>query len=81
MTKADLHRLVDELPDNAVDVAGDLLRRAADDPDLARLLTAPWDDEPVTEEEDRLVADARRRIDAGDGVDWEDAKRRLRSAG
>jgi hypothetical protein len=81
MTRADLHKLVDELPDKAVEVAGDLLRRAAEDPDLARLMVAPWDDEPVTEEEDRQVTEALRRIDAGEGIEWEEAKRRLRAAG
>lgn len=47
MTRADLHRLVDELPDESVDPAGVLLTRAKD-PVLAALEAAPFDDEPYT---------------------------------
>lgn len=47
MTRADLHRLVDELPDQSVDAAGVLLARAKD-PMLAVLEAAPFDDEPYT---------------------------------
>lgn len=47
MTRADLHRLVDELPDESVDPAGVLLTRAKD-PMVAALKAAPFDDEPYT---------------------------------
>lgn len=47
MMRADLHRLVDELPDESVDAAGVLLARAKD-PVLAALEAAPFDDEPYT---------------------------------
>jgi hypothetical protein len=55
MTRADLHRLVDELPDESVDAAGVLLARAKD-PVLARLQAAPLDDEPYSDE-DRRASD------------------------
>lgn len=58
MTRAELHRIVDELPEASVDVAGALLRRAAEEPEVAQLLMAPWDDEPVTEEEQVAVREA-----------------------
>jgi hypothetical protein len=57
MTRADLHRLVDELPDESVDAAVVLLTRAKD-PVLAALEAAPFDDELETEEERRAVAEA-----------------------
>lgn len=57
MTRADLHLLVDELPDESVDAAMILLTRAKD-PVLADLQAAPFDDEPETEEERRAVAEA-----------------------
>ncbi|HEY1689749.1 MAG TPA: hypothetical protein VGF95_12905 [Solirubrobacteraceae bacterium] len=57
MTRADLHRLVDELPDESVDAAMVLLTRAKD-PVLAAFQAAPFDDEPETEEERRAVAEA-----------------------
>jgi hypothetical protein len=56
MTRADLHRLVDELPDESVDAAVALLTRAKD-PVLAALQAAPFDDEPETEDERRAVAE------------------------
>lgn len=40
MTKADLHALVDALPDAPIDPAGELLRRAQD-PVVAKLDAAP----------------------------------------
>ncbi len=39
-------------------VAGAALRRAAEEPEVAQLLMAPWDDEPVTEEEQAAVREA-----------------------
>jgi len=56
VTRAELHQLVDELPDEAVESASSLLRRAAD-PTVRTLLAAPLDDEPDTPEE-RAAADA-----------------------
>jgi len=58
VTRAELHRIVDELPEASVEVAGALLRRAAEEPDVAQLLMAPWDDEPVTQEEQAAVREA-----------------------
>ncbi len=59
MTKAELHKLVDRLPDDAVDTAAEVLERALHHPEMLAGLP-PWDDEPVTEEEQRRVAEARR---------------------
>lgn len=50
MTRAELHRLVDELPDESVDAAGVLLTRAKD-PMVATLEAAPFDEEPYTGED------------------------------
>lgn len=55
MTRAELHRLVDELPEESVDAAGVLLIRAKD-PVVATLEAAPFDDEPYTGE-DRAASD------------------------
>ena len=55
MTRAELHRLVDELPEESVDAAGVLLTRAKD-PLVATLEAAPFDDEPYTGE-DRAASD------------------------
>ena len=55
MTRAELHRLVDELPEESVNAAGVLLTRAKD-PLVATLEAAPFDDEPYTGE-DRAASD------------------------
>jgi hypothetical protein len=55
MTRAELHRLVDELPEESVDAAGVLLTRAKD-PVVAAFEAAPLDDEPYTDE-DRTASD------------------------
>jgi hypothetical protein len=55
VTRSDLHRLVDELPDESVDAAGILLTRARD-PLVAVLEAAPLDDEPYGED-DRGASD------------------------
>jgi hypothetical protein len=79
VTRTELHRIVDELPEASVDVAGALLRRAADEPEVARLLAAPLDDEPYTAEERAEDARALAAIEQGEGVDWPEAKTRLGS--
>jgi hypothetical protein len=50
MTKQDLHRLVDALPDASVAAAAQLLQQARD-PRMAEMYLLPTDDEPYTEEQ------------------------------
>jgi hypothetical protein len=74
MTKAELHELVDALPDESIDAAGILLRRAQD-PVLAKLEAAPYDDESFTE-------DDRAAVDEGTsepGVAWSEVSSELTS--
>jgi hypothetical protein len=71
-TREDLHRLVDELPENAVDAAARLLERAQD-PMFALLDAAPLDDEPLTEEDLRAIGAARKEP----GMPWEQARKEL----
>jgi hypothetical protein len=51
-----------------------LLRR---DRLLVRLALAPYDDEPVTPEEEAAVQAARREIGCGEGVPWEQVRAEL----
>jgi hypothetical protein len=74
MTKAELHDLVDTLPDESLDAAGILLRRAQD-PVLARLDAAPYDDEPYGEDDRAAVEEALREP----GVPWSDVSPELTS--
>lgn len=77
MTKADLHRLVDALPGESVDAVGRWLERVAEDPMIAVLDAAPWDDEPSTPDEEAAVAEARDAIARGEGIGWDQAKSEL----
>jgi hypothetical protein len=72
VTKGELHELVDALPDESLDAAGILLRRAQD-PVVAQLDAAPYDDEPYTAA-DRAAAGAALREPA---IPWEQAKTEL----
>lgn len=74
MTKAELHQLVDALPDDSVDAAGVLLRRAQD-PLIAKLEAAPYDDEPVTDTDRDAISDAVREP----GLSWSPVSQELRA--
>jgi hypothetical protein len=75
-TKADLHRLVDELPNGALEVAARRLE-AFQSPLARSLYSAPPDDEPVTDEERAAVAEADADIAAGREVTQEELEREL----
>lgn len=70
MTKAELHRLVDALPDELLPAAAILLRRAQD-PIAAKLDAAVYDDEKLTDEDLRAVKEAR----SEPGISWSGAER------
>jgi hypothetical protein len=72
MTKADLHRLVDAIPDESLHAAAILLRRAQD-PVAAKLDAALNDDEELTDEDLRTVKEAR----SEPGISWSDAEAEL----
>jgi hypothetical protein len=72
MTKTELHRLVDSLPDESLPAAAILLRRAQD-PVAAKLDAAPYDDEELTDEDLRAVREAR----SEPGISWSDAEAEL----
>jgi hypothetical protein len=72
MTKTELHRLVDALPDESLPAAAILLRRAQD-PVAAKLDAAPIDDEELTDEDLRAVNGAR----SEPAVSWSDAEAEL----
>ncbi|MGP0100566.1 MAG: hypothetical protein ACLPUT_02960 [Solirubrobacteraceae bacterium] len=68
MTRAELHRLVDELPEESVDAAGVLLTRAKD-PMVATLEAAPFDDEPYTGEDREASEDGWAAYQRGEAID------------
>lgn len=69
-TRDDLHRMVDELPESALDGVIRFLQHEAN---VRRRLdelhaNAPTDDEPVTDEDLAAFAEGEADIDAGHGV-------------
>jgi hypothetical protein len=66
-TKAELHELVDALPDRATDEAALQLRA----------LAVPLDDEPETDEERAAVAEARAALERGEGLSWDHVRDEL----
>lgn len=66
-TKDDLHKLIDELPEDEIQAATLYLQHLQNrnDPVLAALLNAPEDDEPETEYERQAVAEAMADLEAG----------------
>ncbi len=79
--RAEIHSLIDELSDDRLDHLRNNIEalRALDQGDRLTkiLLEAPYDDEPYTEEERRRVAEARKRYEAGDYIEWDDFKQSL----
>jgi len=75
----ELHELVDQLPDEELDAAHRFVEylRHHGDPFLKKLMDAPLDDEPVTEEEEALVAEAWEDVKAGRLHSLEDVKKEL----
>jgi hypothetical protein len=74
-----LHRLVDELPKAEFAAARrylEYLRNMAD-PTLRGMLETPYDDEPLTPEEERAVAEAKAEYEAGNWRPWEEVRKEL----
>ena len=90
-TRQALHVLVDRLDETAVDEALAYLSELALRPGNHRfeesakvlrpldvlLATAPYDDEPVTEEEELAVAQARLELARGEGLTRDELRRQL----
>lgn len=75
MTKTELHELVDALPNESLPAAAILLRRAQD-PVIAQLDAAPYDDEELSEGDLQAIRQAR----SEPGLPWSQVEAEL-SAG
>jgi predicted transcriptional regulator len=66
-TRERLHELIDELPDAELNRAARLLDelRAGTDPALRAFLEAPYDDEPLTEEDRQAIEEGMIDVRAG----------------
>jgi hypothetical protein len=74
MTKSELHRLVDALPEQSLEAVAILLRRAQD-PVVGQLDAAPYDDEDFTGQDEEAVLDGLSEA----AVPWSEAGSELRA--
>lgn len=78
MSRDDLHRLVDQIPDSELSAAQRYLEYLRDvDPVRKALKAAPVDDEMETEEEAEAVKEAEADIRAGRTLTTDELKREL----
>lgn len=79
--KKEIHQLVDKLPESDLHAAKRFLQYLTslkeEDPVLKALKNAPWDDEPLTEEDIKALEEAHEDVKAGRIVSHEEAKRIL----
>ena len=81
--KEELHELVEALPESELLAAQRFLRHLnimAKDPVMKALVSAPVEDEPITEEEEALVREAEEELARGEGIPLEVVIERLRQA-
>src|SRR4051794_15666902 len=71
LTRDDLHTLLDSIPEDRLPAIREALEKLSD-PVLLAFLTAPEDDEPLTDEDIAAIKEARAEIARGDVVAWED---------
>ncbi len=74
MTKTELHRLIDELPEESWDAAAVLLQRAQD-PVVAKLDAAPYDDEELSDDDQAAVREGL----SEPGLPWSEVESELRA--
>jgi hypothetical protein len=80
VSKHDLHKLIDALPEGDTLAAKRLLEyllSKTGDPLLRAFLYAPEDDEPLDEEDLEHLVEAERDLAEGRVVAWEDLKKEL----
>jgi hypothetical protein len=74
-----LHRLVDDMHEGELEMVETFVDFVHErgDPLLRKLMNAPYDDEPVTPEEEEAVREAWEAVEAGDVYTMEEVKRDL----
>ncbi len=78
ITKKELYRLIDALPEGEVEAAGRFLEfLIAQDPTVYTLISAPFDDEPISEEEDLEAKNAWNEHLKGKSISSDDAAKEI----
>lgn len=69
VSKDDLNKLIQQLPDEALPIAADFLEKLATNPYYRNI---PWDDEPTTKEDLEEIAKAKQSIARSEGIKLKD---------
>jgi len=79
-TRVELYDLIDSLPDRELPAIQWFLKyvHSHNDPVLQALSNAPYEDEIISEEEERLVQEARDEVARHEVSSWDEMKQRLR---
>lgn len=81
MTKEELHRLIEDLPEKDLQGIGQVLALLAEKQRQARidkmLAEAPIDDEPWTEEDEAAYKAGKEDVAAGRTIPWEQLQKEL----
>lgn len=77
--KERLHKLIDRIPEGEVHAAERFLEylSSVDDPVMRALMSAPEDDEPLTDEDREALEEGRRALAEGDVVSDEELRAEL----
>lgn len=76
-SRAELHEIVDRLPEGDLAIAQHMLRSLPDHQVVRALLLAPEDDEPVTEEDLKAMREARESLARHGGITTSELRQRL----
>ncbi|MBA9086823.1 hypothetical protein FHR92_003303 [Fontibacillus solani] len=69
VSKDDLNKLIQQLPDEALPIAANFLEKLATTPHYRNI---SWDDEPTTKEDLEDIAKAKQSIARGEGIKLND---------
>jgi hypothetical protein len=80
LARDDLHTLLDAIPEDRLPAIREALERLAD-PVLLAFLSAPEDDEPLTDEDVAMIEEGKADIARGDMAPLDEVERRLLGRG
>jgi hypothetical protein len=69
ITKDDLNKLIQLLPDNVLPIAADFLEKLVSNPNIQYI---PWDDEPTTQQDIEDIKNAKESLRSGEGIKLKD---------
>ncbi|MBD2848673.1 hypothetical protein IDH44_26175 [Paenibacillus sp. IB182496] len=70
VTKDQLNKLIQQLPDDVLPIAADFLEKLVSNPSQYRHI--PWDNEPTTDEDLKEIKEAKASFARGEGIKLKD---------